>query len=217
MNWSEKGSSQTCAMASPTKNWRASAGGNGCIPSSYHAKESMSALGGKRTLLCVACRGEKHARSRKLSKGMNARQSRKLLFVFSGALLTMAASAAAIPPYPPVQQGSKVSTYQCGSDVMAFTERWNYSVSTRRSFEVLINGKSLSKADARRVAQEITSSGPFQSNFAVCTDRGFTLILMRYQYAEAQLHLRFRGSQLSWIGFSDESTGHKLIDRTSNR
>jgi hypothetical protein len=148
---------------------------------------------------------------------MNAHQSKKPRFVFSGALLAIAASAAAIPPYPPVQQGSKVSTYQCGSDVMAFTESWNYSVSPKRSFEVLIDGKSLSKADAQRIDQVITSSGPFQGNYAVCTDKGMTLILMRYQYAEAQLHLRFRGSQLSWVGFSDESTGHKLLDRTSNR
>lgn len=137
--------------------------------------------------------------------------------MLSGALLTIAASAAATPPYPPVQQASKVSTYRCGSDTMVFTENWNYSVTTKGSFGVLINGKSLSKADAQRVDQEITSSGPFQGNYAVCTDRGFTLILMRYQYAEAQLHLRFRGSQLSWIGFSDETTGNKLINRTSQR
>jgi hypothetical protein len=148
---------------------------------------------------------------------MNARHNSKRGFAFAGALLTITASAAAIPPYPPVQKGSKASTYHCGSDVLVFTESWNYSVSPKRTFGVLINGKSLSNADVRRIDQEITSSGPFQGNWAVCTNRGFDLILMRYQYAEAQLHLSFRGSQLSWIGFSDASTGHKLIDRMSSR
>ncbi len=114
------------------------------------------------------------------------------------------------PPYAPAQTGSKVSTYNCGSDVLVVTETWDYSASPRRRYVARVNGKKLSNADAQRVDQEIALGGPFQTSSAYCTGKGFDLTLYRYTPTAAQLHLLLRGRTLSHVGLSDASTSHKL-------
>lgn len=120
------------------------------------------------------------------------------------------APAVAIPPYPPAQTGSKVSTYNCGNDVLTFTEIWDSSVSARRKYIARVNGKKLSSVDAQRVDQEIAQGGHFQTNSAYCTGTGFDLTLYRYTPTEAQLHFVLRGPKLTHVGLGDASTSFKL-------
>lgn len=114
------------------------------------------------------------------------------------------------PPLPAAQTGSKVSTYNCGSDVLVLTETWDYSVSSRREYVARVNGKKLSNAHAKRVDQEIALGGPFQTNSAYCTSNGFDLTLYRYTPTAAELHLVLKGRTLSHVGLSNTSTSFKL-------
>ncbi|MCW3796512.1 hypothetical protein OMW55_01635 [Sphingomonas sp. BN140010] len=101
--------------------------------------------------------------------------------------------------------------------MLTFKESWNYSASTKRKFEVLVNDKNLSHADAQSVTEEIAASGPFQADFAVCTNTGFELILLRYTPSASQMHLGFSGRALNRVSVSDASTGFKLIDRSPTK
>lgn len=148
-------------------------------------------------------------------------KSRLRLLLSSGLIVLVAWPASAVPPppprpvtgnppYAPAQTGSKVSTYNCGSDILIVTETWNFSAGPRRKYVARVNGKKLSNGHAKRVDQEIASAGPFQTNSAYCTGTGFVLALYRYAPTAAQLHLLLRGNSLSRVGLSDASTAFKL-------
>lgn len=152
---------------------------------------------------------------------MTQAKSRLRLMLVSGLIVLVALPASPLPPHPPrpvsgnppyapAQTGSKVSTYNCGSDVLIVTETWDLSASPRRKYVARVNGKKLSNADAKRVDQEIASGGPFQTNSAYCTGTGFDLTLFRYTPTAAQLHLLLRENTLSHVGLSDASTSFKL-------
>lgn len=131
--------------------------------------------------------------------------------------LAASASAAAIPPYPPAQKGSRVSTYHCPGDTLILTESWASAASSGRQRTISINGKSLSRPDALTIANEIAAFGYIQNNTVVCTRRGPELILIRYTLTAGQLHLSFKEGSLVQIGLSDDSTGHKRTYRTPSK
>ncbi|WP_338501082.1 hypothetical protein V6R86_00270 [Sphingomonas kaistensis] len=99
--------------------------------------------------------------------------------------------------------------------MMTFKQRWDYSVSKERKFEILINDRDLADADAEKISEEIAFYGPFQGDYAVCTNRGFELVLMRYTPSAAKLHLGFTGRALRRIEVSNASTDFKLLRRYS--
>jgi hypothetical protein len=143
--------------------------------------------------------------------------SRPRRFAHALALLTISSPAAAIPPYPPSQKGSRVSTYSCSSEKLVLTESWDYAVSRERDWAIVINGKPTSSADTQKIANEIAAFGAIQSNFAVCTRRGPELILLRYTPTEGQLRLSFSGGALVQVGVANASTGPKLNYRTPKK